>query len=303
MLWISTASQKIDDRIYMVSLWVKKYHEDAINRVVFTVDLRSGRHSPDEDQVRAELLCGHYFLLRKENKVVSIPDGRKLNWQAFTPALQSLLLNQDVPESLRQIADYFHMRWHGLTMVPMAASIQKAAMDDSISWVKVDIKYYWRNESLESQYGPVQITQKALVRFGNLAINDANASAIRILGRRLTSEHLQVYPMSAEELLHKQQMLQTEDVMMVFHAHYPSQKMLLARFKGQDWMMVDAFLFHHTKPKNRSKPKSGKKPEAAKTGSHKQEVRNEGESNGTGNYGVHRVVTVSGSLLDQQLDD
>lgn len=67
MQWISTASQKIDERLYRVCVWVKKYHADAINRVVLTVDLSKARHDPDEDQVRAELLCGHYFLLRKEN--------------------------------------------------------------------------------------------------------------------------------------------------------------------------------------------------------------------------------------------
>ena len=64
MQWISTASQKIDERLYRVCVWVKKYHADAINRVVLTVDLSKARHDPDEDQVRAELLCGHYFLLR-----------------------------------------------------------------------------------------------------------------------------------------------------------------------------------------------------------------------------------------------
>ncbi|HHX9707219.1 TPA: hypothetical protein ACVS13_003356 [Enterobacter hormaechei] len=34
MQWISTASQKIDERLYRVCVWVKKYHADAINRVV-----------------------------------------------------------------------------------------------------------------------------------------------------------------------------------------------------------------------------------------------------------------------------
>ena len=61
MQWISTASQKIDERLYRVCVWVKKYHADAINRVVLTVDLSKARHDPDEDRVRAELLCGHYF--------------------------------------------------------------------------------------------------------------------------------------------------------------------------------------------------------------------------------------------------
>lgn len=73
MQWISTTSQKLDERLYRVCVWVKKYHEDAINRVVLTVDLSKARHDPIEDQVRAELLCGHYFLMRKENNAKSAP--------------------------------------------------------------------------------------------------------------------------------------------------------------------------------------------------------------------------------------
>lgn len=43
MQWISTTSQKLDERLYRVCVWVKKYHEDAINRVVLTVDLSKAR--------------------------------------------------------------------------------------------------------------------------------------------------------------------------------------------------------------------------------------------------------------------
>ncbi|MEH4096703.1 hypothetical protein POX34_18050 [Escherichia coli] len=155
MQWISTTSQKLDERLYRVCVWVKKYHEDAINRVVLTVDLSKARHDPIEDQVRAELLCGHYFLMRKENNAKSapadqnfefLPDGRNLSWQTSTPGLQHLLLNSNVPESLRPLADYIQMRLAKLTMVPMSGTIMKAALEDSISWVKVDLRYYWQYE-------------------------------------------------------------------------------------------------------------------------------------------------------------
>ncbi|MFD2023409.1 hypothetical protein ACFSKS_25825 [Pseudocitrobacter faecalis] len=263
MQWISTASQKIDERLYRVCVWVKKYHADAINRVVLTVDLSKARHDPDEDQVRAELLCGHYFLLRKENasnsapddqKFAFLPDGRNLCWQTATPVLQHLLLNKNVPESLRLLTDYIHMRLARLTMVPMSGTIMNEALLDSISWVKVDLTYFWQYEQLSSHLGPIQITHKALVRFGHLAKNDENSSAIRILRQRLSSEFLQEFQMAEDELKRKQSLMGTMDVKMLFHAHYPSQKMLVARYKN-GWVMVDCFLFHHTKPKKKQKTK------------------------------------------------
>ncbi|MCH7130041.1 hypothetical protein EFJ58_08570 [Escherichia coli] len=264
MQWISTASQKIDERLYRVCVWVKKYHADAINRVVLTVDLSKARHDPDEDQVRAELLCGHYFLLRKENasnsapddqKFAFLPDGRNLCWQTATPVLQHLLLNKNVPESLRLLTDYIHMRLARLTMVPMSGTIMNEALLDSISWVKVDLTYFWQYEQLSSHLGPIQITHKALVRFGHLAKNDENSSAIRILRQRLSSEFLQEFQMAEDELKRKQSLMGTMDVKMLFHAHYPSQKMLVARYKN-GWVMVDCFLFHHTKPKKKAKNKT-----------------------------------------------
>lgn len=233
MQWISTASQKIDERLYRVCVWVKKYHADAINRVVLTVDLSKARHDPDEDQVRAELLCGHYFLLRKENasnsapddqKFAFLPDGRNLCWQTATPVLQHLLLNKNVPESLRLLTDYIHMRLARLTMVPMSGTIMNEALLDSISWVKVDLTYFWQYEQLSSHLGPIQITHKALVRFGHLAKNDENSSAIRILRQRLSSEFLQEFQMAEDELKRKQSLMGTMDVKMLFHAHYPSQR-------------------------------------------------------------------------------
>lgn len=261
MQWISTVSQKIDERLYMVFLWAKKYHADSIHRVVYTVDLQKARHHADEDQVRAELLCGNYFMLRKENQIARLWNGHELSWQAFTPELQTLLLGKNVPESLRPLADYMQMRWQGITMVPMTGTLRTSAMEDGITWVKVDMHYYWRNEVVESVLGPVQVTQKALVRFGNLAKHDVNASALRMLSRRLTSEFLIEFEMEAQELSRKQEMFGTKDVKMYFHSHYPSQKLLLVRTHGKEWMMVDAFLFHHTKPKNsgktaRRKPKT-----------------------------------------------
>lgn len=253
MQWISTVSQKIDERLYMVFLWAKKYHADSIHRVVYTVDLQKARHPAEEDQVRAELLCGNYFMLRKENQIARLWNGHELSWQAFTPELQTLLLGKNVPESLRPLADYMQMRWQGITMVPMTGTLRTSAMEDGITWVKVDMHYYWRNEVVESVLGPVQVTQKALVRFGNLAKHDANASALRMLSRRLTSEFLTEFEMDAGELRRKQEMFRTPDVKMFFHTHYPSQKLLLVRIHGQEWMMVDAFLFHHTKPKHGDK--------------------------------------------------
>ncbi|VCZ87352.1 hypothetical protein BANRA_05083 [Klebsiella pneumoniae] len=301
MQWISTASQKIDERLYRVCVWVKKYHADAINRVVLTVDLSKARHDPDEDQVRAELLCGHYFLLRKENasnsapddqKFAFLPDGRNLCWQTATPVLQHLLLNKNVPESLRLLTDYIHMRLAKLTMVPMSGTIMNEALLDSISWVKVDLTYFWQYEQLSSHLGPIQITHKALVRFGHLAKNDENSSAIRILRQRLSSEFLQEFQMAEDELKRKQSLMGTMDVKMLFHAHYPSQKMLVARYKN-GWVMVDCFLFHHTKPKKKAKNKTTvAKPQLKQT-------KREGSENGTGHYGVHRVVTLSGGGVDQ----
>lgn len=58
--------------------------------------------------------------------------------------------------------------------------------------------------------------------------------------------------MAEDELKRKQSLMGTMDVKMLFHAHYPSQKMLVARYKN-GWVMVDCFLFHHTKPKKKSK--------------------------------------------------
>ena len=290
MLWISTASQKLDERIYQVYLWVKKYHEDSIHRVVYTVNLTTGRHSPDEDQVRAELLCGNYFLLRKENKVVDLPDGRGLSWQAFTPAVQAVLMNRNVPELLVPLAEYIHMRWHGVTLVPMTGTIRNSAIENSFDWVEVPMKYFWRNEVVETVNGAIQVTQKALVRFGKLAKHDDNASAIRMLRKRLNSEFLHEHPLSEDELRHKQEKFETQEVKLMFHAHYPSQKMLLARFSGQEWLMVDAFLHHHTKPKNKNKPKPKTTP---------RNMTKEGERNGAGNYGVHRVVIIPGRVLDK----
>ena len=78
----------------MVFLWVRKYHADSIHRVVYTVDLQKARHPADEDQVRAELLCGNYFMLRKENQIARLWNGHELSWQAFTPELQTLLLGK-----------------------------------------------------------------------------------------------------------------------------------------------------------------------------------------------------------------
>nr|WP_233341405.1 hypothetical protein [Escherichia coli]UGK56619.1 hypothetical protein [Escherichia coli] len=101
-----------------------------------------------------------------------MPDGRNLSWQTSTPGLQHLLLNSNVPESLRPLADYIQMRLAKLTMVPMSGTIMKAALEDSISWVKVDLRYYWQYELVNSHLGPVQVTHKALVRFGRLAKHD-----------------------------------------------------------------------------------------------------------------------------------
>lgn len=264
MQWISTTSQKLDERLYRVCVWVKKYHEDAINRVVLTVDLSKARHDPIEDQVRAELLCGHYFLMRKENNAKSapadqnfefLPDGRNLSWQTSTPGLQHLLLNSNVPESLRPLADYIQMRLAKLTMVPMSGTIMKAALEDSISWVKVDLRYYWQYELVNSHLGPVQVTHKALVRFGRLAKHDENASAIRMLRQRLSSPFIQEFEMPGEELKRKQKIMNTVDVKMLFHTHYPGQKLLLARY-ANGWVLVDCFLFHHIKPKKKAKNKT-----------------------------------------------
>lgn len=78
MQWISTTSQKLDERLYRVCVWVKKYHEDAINRVVLTVDLSKARHDPGEDKVRSELLCGP-LLSHEEGKQCEIgASGSKL---------------------------------------------------------------------------------------------------------------------------------------------------------------------------------------------------------------------------------
>lgn len=302
MQWISTTSQKLDERLYRVCVWVKKYHEDAINRVVLTVDLSKARHDPIEDQVRAELLCGHYFLMRKENNAKSapadqnfefLPDGRNLSWQTSTPGLQHLLLNSNVPESLRPLADYIQMRLAKLTMVPMSGTIMKAALEDSISWVKVDLRYYWQYELVNSYLGPVQVTHKALVRFGRLAKHDENASAIRMLRQRLSSPFIQEFEMPGEELKRKQKIMNTVDVKMLFHTHYPGQKLLLARY-ANGWVLVDCFLFHHIKPKKKAKNKT----KAGK--SETQNIKSTGsEDHGTGHYGVHRVVTLTGSGVDQ----
>ncbi|MGV7963776.1 hypothetical protein QPK13_22745 [Photorhabdus tasmaniensis] len=301
MQWISTASQQLDDRLYRVCVWVKKYHEDAINRVVLTVDLNKARHEPEEDQVRAELLCGHYFLMRKENKAKSVPadqnfdflpDGRNLSWQTPTPAVQQLLLNINVPESLKQLADYIHMRLAKLTMVPMSGTIMKEAQTDSISWVKVDLRYYWQYEQVDSSLGPVQVTHKALIRFGRLAKHDENSSAIRMLRQRMSSSFIQEFEMPEDELKRKQLFMNTDDVKMLFHAHYPSQKMLLARYDN-GWVLVDCFLFHHTKPKKKGK----NKPKVNKPQT--KPINTNGSDNGTGHYGVHRVVTLTGNSVDQ----
>ncbi|MCV5737109.1 hypothetical protein OFN56_34935, partial [Escherichia coli] len=77
------------------------------------------------------------------------------------------------------------------------------ALLDSISWVKVDLTYFWQYEQLSSHLGPIQITHKALVRFGHLAKNDENSSAIRILRQRLSSEFLQEFQMAEDELKRK----------------------------------------------------------------------------------------------------
>lgn len=306
MRWISTTSQQLAERLYRVCVWVKKYPEDAINRVVLTVDLSKARHDPEEDQVRAELLCGHYFLMRKENNAKSapadqnfefLPDGRNLSWQTSTPALQHLLLNSNVPESLRLLADYIQMRLAKLTMVPMSGTIMKGAQEDSISWVKVDLRYYWQYERVDSCLGPVQVTHKALVRFGRLAKHAENASAIRMLRQRLSSPFIQVFDMPEEELERKQKIMDTADVKMLFHTHYPGQKLLLARY-DHGWVLVDCFLFHHLKPKNKAKNKAKTRPEAVK--SETQHIKPAGsEDHGTGHYGVHRVVTLTGSGVDQ----
>lgn len=61
MQWISTTSQKLDERLYRVCVWVKKYHEDAINRVVLTVDLSKARHDPIEDRYGPSYCVGIIF--------------------------------------------------------------------------------------------------------------------------------------------------------------------------------------------------------------------------------------------------
>ncbi|WP_426727457.1 hypothetical protein [Enterobacter cloacae complex sp. 288G10] len=61
--------------------------------------------------------------------------------------------------------------------------------------------------------------------------------------------------MPEEELKRKQQIMNTADVKMLFHAHYPGQKLLLARY-ANGWVLVDCFLFHHIKPKKKAKNKT-----------------------------------------------
>ena len=56
--------------------------------------------------------------------------------------------------------------------------------------------------------------------------------------------------------------------------------------------MVDCFLFHHTKPKKKQNKTTVAKPQLKQT-------KREGSENGTGHYGVHRVVTLSGGGVDQ----
>ncbi|WP_250206422.1 hypothetical protein [Escherichia coli] len=70
MQWISTTSQKLDERLYRVCVWVKKYHEDAINRVVLTVDLSKARHDPIGGPVRAELLWALFSDAEREQRKI-----------------------------------------------------------------------------------------------------------------------------------------------------------------------------------------------------------------------------------------
>lgn len=88
---------------------------------MLTVDLSKARHDPDEDR-KSRAAVRPLFLLRKENasnsapddqKFAFLPDGRNLCWQTATPVLQHLLLNKNVPESLRLLTDYIHMRLAG----------------------------------------------------------------------------------------------------------------------------------------------------------------------------------------------
>ncbi len=108
-----------------------------------------------------------------------------------------------------------------------------------------------------------------------------------------SSPFIQEFEMPEEELKRKQQIMNTSDVKMLFHAHYPGQKLLLAMY-ANGWVLVDCFLFHHTKPKKKAKSKV--KTDKSET----QKIKTTGnENHGTGNYAVHRIVTLTGSGVDQ----
>ncbi|MBR7260627.1 hypothetical protein G3W04_27055, partial [Klebsiella pneumoniae] len=79
--------------------------------------------------------------------------------------------------------------------------------------------------------------------------------AIRMLRQRLSSPFIQEFEMPGEELKRKQKIMNTVDVKMLFHTHYPGQKLLLARY-ANGWVLVDCFLFHHIKPKKKAKNKT-----------------------------------------------
>ncbi len=137
-------------------VWVKKYHEDAINRVVLTVD--SVRLGMIRKRIRYGLSYCVALFSHAEGKQLKIgasgskleflPDGRNLSWQTPTPALQHFcwtIMYQSPSGPWLIIFTPSDQTDHG----PDVGNHHERRTGDSISWVKVDLRYFWQYELVD----------------------------------------------------------------------------------------------------------------------------------------------------------
>lgn len=252
MQWISTTSVKTAERAYNVYLWNKKFPEDAVHRLVYSISMENAYHDSSEDGMRAELLAGLYFILKKSGPR-EVNDGRNLNWHVSNPEVQSFLMEQPEKESLHPLFDYFRVRLNGITMVPMAGKVGNEAIITSQTWPRVELPYFWHKEELEAVFGTVQLTQSALVKFSQLSVRHANASAIKILRDRLKSEHMTEFELRDDYRAQQLEKYGVKDMKVFYHQHIPGVKLLFVINRGESWRLVDVFLFNHQKNRNAGK--------------------------------------------------